>query len=67
MPNQSYGCSKNSTKTEQSSCSKKQSENQHIKRIKPVARINPVKNVKMEAVRIIVNIVLAGAVLQQLL
>ncbi|WP_407482286.1 hypothetical protein [Elizabethkingia anophelis] len=26
MPNQSYGCSKNSTKTEQSSCSKKQSE-----------------------------------------
>ncbi|KUG10625.1 MULTISPECIES: hypothetical protein [Weeksellaceae] len=41
--------------------------NQHIKRIKPVARINPVKNVKMEAVRIIVNIVLAGAVLQQLL
>jgi hypothetical protein len=63
MPSQSYACSKNSTKTEQSSCSKEKSKNQNIKK---VARANPVKNAKVTNAGAVVHTALAGAVLQPL-
>jgi hypothetical protein len=63
MPSQSYACSKNSTKTEQSSAQKRNPKNQNIKK---VARANPAKNAKVTNAGAAVHTALAGAVLQPL-